>query len=180
MILRQIQHGTTLVEVLVAAVVIGIGLLGIAALQIKAMQASTDAEHRARATDIAWTLADRMRANLLANTGSGQGYDSDPISTCPTPDSIPNCAMAAGAETNNATSCTPAEMAEFDLYEVRCAPDIGVKRVLPDGRLTVDCGSCDAGSEFQITISWSTRDNPQDTEEARDAITMTVIPGTAP
>jgi len=64
---RLQQRGTTLVEVLVAAIIIGIGLLGIASLQVKSMQASTNAELRARATDLAWALADRMRTNLQAD-----------------------------------------------------------------------------------------------------------------
>ncbi|WP_419653319.1 type IV pilus modification protein PilV [Thiolapillus sp.] len=70
------QRGTTLVEVLIAAVIVGIGLLGIASLQVKALQASTDAEYRAKATDIAWALADRMRANLASNTSNGNHYIS--------------------------------------------------------------------------------------------------------
>ena len=58
------NKGTTLLEVLIAAVILGIGLLGIAALQMTSMQGSANAEYRGRASDLAWSLIDRMRANL--------------------------------------------------------------------------------------------------------------------
>ncbi|MCG8125908.1 MAG: prepilin-type N-terminal cleavage/methylation domain-containing protein, partial [Candidatus Thiodiazotropha endolucinida] len=41
----------TLIEVLVAAVIIGVGLLGVASLQITALQGASNADYRSRATD---------------------------------------------------------------------------------------------------------------------------------
>lgn len=181
------QRGTTLVEVLVAAVIIGTALLGIAALQIKAMQASTNAEHRARATDIAWALADRMRANLLADTSSGNDYISDAISSCGSQPFA--CAMIPGAtNTTGVAQCTPSQMAAFDLWETRCAGNVGAKQILPGGTLIVSCNdrvssnpdNCDPGSELLITITWATRDATLDTGTNTDFITMTVIPGIDP
>lgn len=180
------QNGSTLIEALITAVIIGTAMLGIAALQIKTIQASTNAAHRAQATDIAWGLAERMRSNLLADTSSGNGnaYISAVISSCP---SQPlSCAMAPGADdTSGVTQCAAAQMATFDLWETRCANNLGIKRVLPNGSLAINCDdlvigntdNCDPGSELLITITWSTRDETLDTGEARDFITMTVIPG---
>ena len=182
-------RGTTLIEALVAAVIIGIGLLGIASLQMKALQASSEAEYRAKATDIAWALADRMRSNLGAQTDDGYDYVSTaPLTTCP---SAPNnvCAMAPGAsDASGVVSCTPAQMAAFDLYELRCAADIGVKRVLPAGALTVTCNDadttnsdpCDPTSEISITISWATREDVLDSGAKTDSIVMSVTPGGDP
>lgn len=183
------QQGTTLVEVLVASVIIGIGLLGIASLQMRAMQASTDAEHRARATDIAWSLADRMRANLLANTDSGSAYISTtPLTTCPA--TAPNnCSMNVDAtDATGVNQCSPAQMAAFDLYEARCATNRGAKEALPGGQLTVTCSDrlatdtdpCTPGSEMRITISWFTRQDVLDTGSKEDSLTMSVITGRDP
>ncbi|MCW4254661.1 MAG: prepilin-type N-terminal cleavage/methylation domain-containing protein, partial [Candidatus Thiodiazotropha taylori] len=44
-------RGMTLIEVLVAAVIIGVGLLGVASLQITALQGASNADYRSRATD---------------------------------------------------------------------------------------------------------------------------------
>ncbi|WP_457674907.1 type IV pilus modification protein PilV [Thiolapillus sp.] len=183
------QRGTTLVEVLVAALIVGIGLLGIASLQIRAMQASTNAEYRARATDIAWSLADRMRANLLANDSTGSSYISaTALGSCPgTPPS--NCTMSAGASSaSGVVECSPAQMAAFDLYEARCAANRGVKEVLPGGKLTVTCNDwlttdtdpCSPGSEMLITVSWATRQDVLDTGTREDSITMSVVTGKDP
>ncbi len=183
-------RGASLIEALIAAVIIGIGLLGIASLQVKSLQASSEAEYRAAATDLAWAMADRIRANLLAETSTGNDYVSAAISSCPAnPPSNVRCAMVPDAsDTSNVTQCTPAQMAAYDLYDIRCAANAGVKQVLPGGTLAVTCNdldttntdTCDPGSTLSITISWLTRDDVLDTGSSQDSITMGVSPGVDP
>jgi type IV pilus assembly protein PilV len=55
--------GYTLVEVLVALTVMSIGLLGMASLQARTLQASRAAAMHAQAATLAADLADRVRAN---------------------------------------------------------------------------------------------------------------------
>jgi type IV pilus assembly protein PilV len=67
---RKTQRGTTLVEVLVALVVLSVGLLGIAALQMTSLRNNRGAHLRSQAQVLAYDIADRMRANrnvALAN-----------------------------------------------------------------------------------------------------------------
>lgn len=188
---RSTQYGTTLIEVLVAAIIIGIGLLGISALQIKALQYSTNAEHRAKATDIAWALADRMRANLQADTSTGTGneYVENPVPGCPASWAGAVCSMAPGAaDDTGVTQCTAAEMAAYDMFQMRCDDDLGAEQVLPAGTLAVICidkdnsngDPCDPGSELQITVTWETRNETLDTGGTGDFITLSVIPGEDP
>jgi type IV pilus assembly protein PilV len=67
------QRGATLVEVLVALLVLSIGLLGVAALQVNALQTNSSAHVRSQASVLAYDIADRMRANrAVAMAG---GYD---------------------------------------------------------------------------------------------------------
>ena len=60
------QRGATLIEVLVAILVLSIGLVGLAKLQITAMQGNYSAYLRSQATLLAYDMADRMRTNRNA------------------------------------------------------------------------------------------------------------------
>jgi len=60
------EAGATLIEVLVAMVVLAIGLLGLAGLQATSIQSNHSAYYRSQATILASDLADRMRANRTA------------------------------------------------------------------------------------------------------------------
>lgn len=59
-------RGLTLVEILVALLVLSIGLLGFAALQTTSLRFNTSAYYRTQATSLAYDLSDRMRANRQA------------------------------------------------------------------------------------------------------------------
>lgn len=58
-----IQAGTSLIEALVAMVVLSLGLLGLAGLQLNAMKTSQGAHLRAQAAEHAYDMIDRMRAD---------------------------------------------------------------------------------------------------------------------
>ena len=69
--------GYTLVEVLVALVVLSVGLLGVAGLQIVGLKGNISAASRTQASYLAEDIIDRMRANYVAargNSGTGQPY----------------------------------------------------------------------------------------------------------
>lgn len=63
---RRAQRGITLVEVLVTLVVLSIGLLGIAMLQMNSLNANHSAYMRSQAVNLAYDMTDRMRANRQA------------------------------------------------------------------------------------------------------------------
>lgn len=60
------QSGFTLLEVLVAILVLSIGLLGLAGLLASGMRNNLSALHRTQATWAAYDMIDRMRANRVA------------------------------------------------------------------------------------------------------------------
>lgn len=64
----KLAAGFSLIEVLVALVVLSVGLLGLAALQTNAVEFNRDAYLRSQATILAYDIADRMRANREAAT----------------------------------------------------------------------------------------------------------------
>lgn len=59
------QQGLTLVESMVALLIISVGLLGIAALQLTAMQQNSSALHQSKAVWAGYAMADRIRANNI-------------------------------------------------------------------------------------------------------------------
>src|SRR5271169_4745035 len=72
------QRGVTLVEILVAVVLLSIGLLGLAGLQLRGMQVNQGSALRSQAAILVGDLADRMRADVAAanpvnTTGSFYG-----------------------------------------------------------------------------------------------------------
>lgn len=100
------QQGFTMLEVLVAIMVIAIGLLGMAALQLQSLRQGQSAYYRSVATQLAYDMSDRMRGNIvgvLANAYNRTGIATD-YSTA-----VANC--------NTTTGCVAADLAKNDAYE---------------------------------------------------------------
>ena len=74
--------GFSLIEVLVALVVLAFGLLGVAAIQINALKTNHSAAQRSQATMLAYLMLDAMRANeTVAKEG---GYNLTKTCEIPT------------------------------------------------------------------------------------------------
>lgn len=138
------QHGFTLIEILVAMVVISLGLLGLAGLQVASLNNNQIAYHRSIASQQADDMADRIRANIDAVRAGN--FDN------PTATADPGCLDS---------DCSTSEMAEsnFALWNTN------IGRLLPDGVGTVRCvvgpaATCDdeeAGVNriFEISVFWT-------------------------
>jgi type IV pilus assembly protein PilV len=61
---RLRQRGVSLVEVLVASVVLSIGLLGLAGLQASGLRVGQSSIYRSQAAQLAYDIVERMRVNL--------------------------------------------------------------------------------------------------------------------
>jgi len=60
---KQYTHGFSLLEVLIAVLILSIGLLGLAALHATSLKANHGAYHKSQATFLAYDMIDRLRAN---------------------------------------------------------------------------------------------------------------------
>ena len=60
---RKVQRGFTMIEVLIAVLILAIGLLGVAGVQLVSMQQTANSTLRSEATMYAQSLADRVRSN---------------------------------------------------------------------------------------------------------------------
>lgn len=115
------QLGASLVEVLVAVVVLSIGLLSMAWLHSVSLKYDKMSQFRGVATQLASDLADRIRANVgsAATYVFLDVYAPGAVATAPV-----NCVTSV---------CAGPEMAVFDLAEFRNAARLN----LPDGGLFV-------------------------------------------
>lgn len=126
----QKQKGLSLLEVLIALVLLAVGLLGIAGLQITGIRYAHNASLRYQAMLQVVDMADRMRANQL-------GLDAGSYNNISGTGSDPNC-ISSG--------CTPAQMAQTDRFEWNTTN----ARTLPSGAGTI----VNNGNRFTITVSW--------------------------
>jgi type IV pilus assembly protein PilV len=114
---KRFQTGSGLIESLISILVVSIGFLGFAGLQVNGLAAANDSLFRSKAVYLSYQMADRVRANLpAANTGAYNNFTSQ------TPPS-PGCTVSV--------NCTPAQMATNDYAE--WLTEIESASVLPAG-----------------------------------------------
>jgi type IV pilus assembly protein PilV len=104
-------RGFTMVEVLVTMVIICFGMLGLAGLILKGHQASSEAYDRNQALILANDIAEKMRANRLAN---GQ-LNSAPYTAFAPVGGTTGAAFIPLTLDCSAANCTPAQVATYDL-----------------------------------------------------------------
>lgn len=154
------QGGITLLEVLITMVVIAIGMLGMAQLQLGGLRSNHDAYYRSQATGLAADLADRMRANLpAARDGAYEAAQApdDPGYNCQT-------TFPAG------DSCTPTELANADLYTWFTMVQDSASG-LPLAQASVACAApCDIGDPYTITLRWDENRNGTIDVDQADAL----------
>jgi type IV pilus assembly protein PilV len=144
------QSGSGLIESLISILVVSIGFLGFAGLQLNGLAAANDSLFRSKAVYLSYQMADRVRANL---PGASAGAYND--FTSQTPPS-PGCTITV--------NCTPTQMATNDFNE--WLTEVQSPSVLPNGGAVIcvdstpDDGTpaspdCDgAGGVLAIKIWW--------------------------
>ncbi len=151
---KTTSHGFTLMEVLIALVVISIGLFGIAGMQLQSLKTSHDAYLRSQATYLAYDLIDKMRANRTAAIAGA--YDTD-FSFAP-----------SGGSNCYSNSCSVNNLAQFerDLWKCELGGYSGTVcnalNITP--ALTQGEGSVDVNSN-QVTVNIRWEDSVSRTEE---------------
>ena len=79
--LQRRQSGMTLIEVLVALLILAIGLLGAAVLQLNALKYTDSARMTSQASFIAYDMLDRIRTNAGADYAWGRAELAPPITS---------------------------------------------------------------------------------------------------
>lgn len=157
-----ILKGFTLMEMLIALVVLSVGLLGIAALQSRGQQFNYAAYLYTQATFLAYDMMDRIRNNApQARNGI---YKVDlPEGACPNSDMKEHC---LGSDL-----CSAADLAKFDLYQW-CT---SLQRTLPGGEAKIEWVA--AARRYDITIQWWGEDRASKTSpQKKRQEWVTVVP----
>lgn len=150
---RARRHGFTLIEVLVALLVLSIGLLGLAALQTTSLKFNTDSYLRTQATLLAYDIIDRMRSNT---TGLYAGnYDAATSAAATAKITAYNACKAAGCQCDASTAnCSTSSLATYDLG--KWYDKIGAS--LPEGSTNLATISRTTANKVTITLQWKERD----------------------
>jgi len=130
---RKRSRGFSLVEVLVALVVMSVGMLGIAALYLEGLRAGRTALNRTTAVTLAADMADRIRANSAAGAayaGTGPGTD--------------------GKCVNGPSDCTATQLAGDDWFTWRNE----LAAQLPEGSVGEIDVAGPAPNTYTITVAW--------------------------
>lgn len=128
--------GFSLVEVLVALLVISIGMLGLAALYVETLRMNRTAIFRTQAVILAADMAERIRANA----GAGAAYAAAGADS--------GCNDGGGA----AVACTAIQMAAQDVFDWQQA----TAGLLPNGNAALAfVAGAGTPNVYTLTITWT-------------------------
>lgn len=153
---RPPLHGFSLIEVLVALLVLAIGLLGLAALQTTGLKFGHQSYERTQAVLQAYDIIDRIRANKSgAGSTINTAYNSVALGNLPTV-SV-DCATA---------SCTGDQLAAYDVRSWNTANASLLaegKGAICKGTFTNDSNNyptaCSTtGSIYRVALTWREQD----------------------
>ena len=151
-----------MIELLVAVLVMGIGVLGITALQMVSLQNNRAALYRAEAVQLAYDMMDRIRGNPSGVNVIGEAYDGMDLAEVP----------GAPPTLCHQATCTQAQMVLFDFAVWKCSlggmndedfcDDLRTAGALPseteqpglpggDGSIEVDAGT----GVITVVVSWT-------------------------
>lgn len=146
MLMKRTVRGFTLIEVLVAVVVVSLGMLGVAGTLLTATRSSTSNYLKQQAVQYAYDIVDRMRANDTIATQTGAGANPYVVAL-----------VAPGAEPTpicEAALCSATQMGAFDAWEWQTL----VHKNLPNGEgsvvVTAGTGGL-ATTTVTVTVQWS-------------------------
>ena len=141
------QQGFTLLETLIAFIVLVFGLLGAVALQAKAKQATYDSMQRAAALGVAQDVVERIKANPL---GAQAGAYNLTINS--------SDALGSGYASCINVDCGPGALAAYDAEQwrraIRAQENTGA---LADATICVQTTVLAQELSIDVTITWASR-----------------------
>lgn len=136
------ESGFSMLEILVSMIVIMIGVLGIAGMQLLSINNTEVARYQSLAALLASSMAAEMQANVAY-----WGTASTPITVTGTAIS----GIAVGGTSCLNAVCTPTQLAAYDLQNWGLA----MANTLPGGSGAISCAVIPAPTVCTLTLNWS-------------------------
>jgi type IV pilus assembly protein PilV len=152
------ERGLSMIEILVALTIVAFGMLGLLALQARALSVQKDAFHRRQAAELVAQLAERMRANHLAFLAGRYALSFDALAEAPA--TAPPACIAP---------CTSAQVAARDLDEWR----IELRRRIPGAAAYLQWDAA-GRSGVAVSVAW-----PEPQATANDGVCDVLAAGGA-
>ncbi|WP_455208161.1 type IV pilus modification protein PilV [Kaarinaea lacus] len=159
--MKKNTAGFTLIEVLIAVVILSIGLLGMAGIQLQGLRGTTSSTLRSDATIMANDIAERVHANLDGVSIAGAALNShySAVNTTGINCAAPPALCSANPGNPAVAACaTAGAMAVSDIFEFACGlTGTGGVNMLPGGFATITCNTpgCPFGSQLTVNVNWS-------------------------
>jgi type IV pilus assembly protein PilV len=150
---RRRQRGISLIEVMVAMLIVSVGVLGVTGLQLVSLHQNQSAMLRSEALMLGNDILDRMRANPAVDYAPVAA----PVGFAAAPPSAVNCTI---------NLCSPTQMANYDIALWKCSinstldpllnsqhqvcVDLGVAGSLPQGAASISR----TGAVYLVTVQW--------------------------
>ena len=188
------QSGITLIEILITIVVVSVGLLGLAGLQLVGLKGTSNSAMRTQAALLANEIAERMRANKTAvDDNRFYAVTSELGVDCANPPEKFCEEHYDGSQVVASASCTPAEMATYDINVWVCGRVSGdervggVKNLLANADATIVCVDtnppsgadddiCTNRSPHRIVLNWNERKTSDNAHDINESLSMTIQP----
>ena len=157
------QRGIGMIEVLVALLILSIGVLGYAGLQLRALNSTGESHYRAQATALAQDIVERITVN--PDSRSTYLTASSWTQTFPAGDR----SKPSGWDTCFSSTCTSAQIATWDILQTGYL----AWTLLPGGKVSVS--TC-ATALACVVVGWSGADPTSCDPSADDCISLEVMP----
>ncbi|PKF61221.1 type IV pilus modification protein PilV [Psychromonas sp. psych-6C06] len=174
--------GFSLIEIMISAFILALGLLGLAGMQSTAVKSTIEIQQRSLANSLITDITERMQLNRLWLSGAGNSYSIDSLTDANL--SIPNCIGSGGVFVN----CSGEDIKNNDLYEwkqkftgaeVNASTNGENGLVEADACIAVSPASGSDGELVQIVISWFSTVKSKDAAANAGATDLTNTCGTA-
>lgn len=161
------SRGFTLIEVMVAVVILAVGLLGMASLMARSQKSNESAYARSQATLMAYDYVERMRSNVVSPANTDKNFkvlfvtDSASNINNYALSSLPNCSAPTGSIPTGGASRATYDIAAWCSALKTSLPSVDAANT----KVTFDTSLLTAQGIATVTIKIQWSDNSNDNNQ---------------